>query len=314
MAIVITNDKHYTDIANAIREKNGGETKYLPSEMAAAITEISTIEDVELEVGYVTPTGEKFTVYPNGDGFSSVTVAGDANLVPKNIVAGVTIFGVEGSKEDEEPDLSPITVTPTGDDFTEYPDGDGFSSVTVAGDENLIPENIKKDVTIYGVTGTAEGGGAADTEVIPTGYEAYVEAAKTLYTGPYSGLMVMDDCMDYIGVVFLMDDFVIKDYDKGSQWISMQGAVYCQYKYDTDTWAVLDYRAEASTGEHYMNHIVYSTRVLYFENTVLQPTGGNSGGSATMFYTTEPIGVGVRGKAYIQTELPEIFYELQTEE
>lgn len=41
MAKGITDSKHYTDIAAAIRGKNGKETKYTPSEMAAAIYAIS---------------------------------------------------------------------------------------------------------------------------------------------------------------------------------------------------------------------------------------------------------------------------------
>lgn len=41
MATVTTNNQYYTDIANAIRGKNGTETQYKPSEMAAAIQAIS---------------------------------------------------------------------------------------------------------------------------------------------------------------------------------------------------------------------------------------------------------------------------------
>ena len=41
MAIVTTDDKYYTEIANAIRNKNGTTTQYKPSEMAAAINAIS---------------------------------------------------------------------------------------------------------------------------------------------------------------------------------------------------------------------------------------------------------------------------------
>ena len=41
MAIVTTDNQHYTDIAAAIRSKNGTETQYKPSEMAAAISAIS---------------------------------------------------------------------------------------------------------------------------------------------------------------------------------------------------------------------------------------------------------------------------------
>ena len=41
MAIVTTDNQHYSDIATAIRSKNGTETLYKPSEMAAAISAIS---------------------------------------------------------------------------------------------------------------------------------------------------------------------------------------------------------------------------------------------------------------------------------
>ena len=46
MAKVITDEKHYADIAAAIREKNGEETKYKPSEMAEAIKVLESREIV----------------------------------------------------------------------------------------------------------------------------------------------------------------------------------------------------------------------------------------------------------------------------
>lgn len=46
MATVITDDKHYADIADAIREKNGEETTYKPSEMAEAIKALESKETV----------------------------------------------------------------------------------------------------------------------------------------------------------------------------------------------------------------------------------------------------------------------------
>ena len=42
MAKVLTDSQHYTDIANAIREKNGETTQYKPSEMATAIQAIES--------------------------------------------------------------------------------------------------------------------------------------------------------------------------------------------------------------------------------------------------------------------------------
>lgn len=46
MAYVKTNSQHYTDIANAIRSKNGLTTQYKPAQMAAAISAISGKEAV----------------------------------------------------------------------------------------------------------------------------------------------------------------------------------------------------------------------------------------------------------------------------
>lgn len=40
MAIITTDNKHYNDIANAIREKTGTETTYTPEEMKSGITEV----------------------------------------------------------------------------------------------------------------------------------------------------------------------------------------------------------------------------------------------------------------------------------
>ena len=43
MAQIITDNQHYTNIANAIREKNGGTILYKPNEMANAIKELSSL-------------------------------------------------------------------------------------------------------------------------------------------------------------------------------------------------------------------------------------------------------------------------------
>lgn len=56
--------------------------------------------------------------------------------------------------------LQEKTVTPTKEGLNVVPDSgfDGMSKVTVNGDSNLVPENIKEGVNIFGVDGTHSGG------------------------------------------------------------------------------------------------------------------------------------------------------------
>lgn len=56
--------------------------------------------------------------------------------------------------------LQEKTVTPTKEGLSVVPDSgfDGMSKVTVNGDSNLVPENIKEGVSIFGITGNLKPG------------------------------------------------------------------------------------------------------------------------------------------------------------
>lgn len=113
-------------------------------------------------------------------------IAGDANLTAGNIAQGKEIFGVTGTftsdanataesmqlgvsayvKGQRVVGTAPIqaakTVTPTTTEQTAVASGSFTSgAVKVAGDANLVAENIKEGVSIFGVTGTLAGGGGA---------------------------------------------------------------------------------------------------------------------------------------------------------
>lgn len=128
----------------------------------------------------VTPTTSAQTITaPTGtDGYSPVKVAAvtsaiDANITAGNIKSGVSILGVSGNVVELNgttasvtPTTSAQTITPTApiNGFTEV----NVSAVTSAIDANIVAGNIKKDVSILGVTGSYEGAAPTGTKQITT--------------------------------------------------------------------------------------------------------------------------------------------------
>lgn len=86
-----------------------------------------------------TPSGSAQTIVPDSeyDGLSSVIIAA-APLETKSVT----------------PTASQQIITPSSGQY-------GMSQVTVEGDADLIAGNIKKDIVIFGVTGTYEGSGGS---------------------------------------------------------------------------------------------------------------------------------------------------------
>jgi hypothetical protein len=121
-------------------------------------------------------------------------------------------------------------------------------------------------------------GGSGDSLAIPDEYNLHVEMAKELYTGEYAYLAILES-ESVLNVAFLMADFTITSYNEKNTEFTAIGWLYCEYDKDAQTWRVVDYRTEASTGTNYVKHIRYSSTYWYYNGQVIWPVGAGGGGS-----------------------------------
>lgn len=163
------------------------------------------------------------------------TIKGDANLISDNIKGGITIFGVSGNgnvMDTTEPASTTASssnvqtgmsayvngvkivgaanpLVQSGDNVTYTPTTtdqviqgprilQGNKTMTIKGDADLIPANIRKDVEIFGVTGTLDPSSSgydtsdatATAADIMSGETAYINGGKV--TGTYVPLDTSD--------------------------------------------------------------------------------------------------------------------------
>ena len=150
-------------------EEKGGTlpTKQNSENLASCIQGIPAASEPVITSLTVTPNviDQTITVPSGTDGFnpinvSAVTSSIDANIQAENIRKNITILGVVGTFQ---PEVTSISISPTTTLQTIIaPSGiDGYSSIKVSAvtssiDSNIQPENIKKNITILGVTGNVE--------------------------------------------------------------------------------------------------------------------------------------------------------------
>ena len=118
MATVTTNNQYYTDIANAIRGKNGTEIQYKPSEMAAAIQAISGGGEPE------PPDDGKTRLYITVPANAMEGLPPPRNQVPlyiqQTVANGVTIDWGDGTPTETLPGVKTVNTTHTYEQAGDY--------------------------------------------------------------------------------------------------------------------------------------------------------------------------------------------------
>ena len=173
MAKVLVNETNLTNIANAIRGKNGASTKYKPNEMATAISNIKTTPTLQSKTA--TPSTSSQTIKPDTgyDGLSQVTVnamttatqatpsisVSTSGLITASATqtAGYVSAGTKSATK-QLTTKGATTYTPTTSNQTIASGTYLTGTQTIKGDSNLVADNIKSGVSIFGVTGTLESG------------------------------------------------------------------------------------------------------------------------------------------------------------
>lgn len=138
--------------------------------------------------GVIVPSEATFTVYP--EYIEDIETQGkyqDKGAIPSteqqviepdegyDALRRVLVEAAPLEEKTVIPSTSGSEVLPTGDNI-------GLSKVTVTGDANLVGSNIKKDTTIFGVTGTFEGG-EGDDDYTKLGETVTVQAKNSFKKG-----------------------------------------------------------------------------------------------------------------------------------
>lgn len=136
---------------------------YFFSTQASEAHTISVTQSVATSYGdmIVLPTEE-------GKVISKVTILKPEALTPENVRAGVSIGGIEGAFDPPDPVVTEIALNFADGPMEVAPEtGKVFEKVNIPVPEGLAPENIVKGVTIAGIVGESEGGGAGpDDDVL----------------------------------------------------------------------------------------------------------------------------------------------------
>ena len=125
------------------------------------------------------------TISVSSGGLITASVSGSKSVTP-TVSSGYVSSGtagtvtVNGSNTQQLTTQAAQTITPTTTNQTIASGKYLTGTQTILGSENLLPENIKKDVVIFGITGTLESGGTYSRYgTIATGKKATTDKSIT---------------------------------------------------------------------------------------------------------------------------------------
>ena len=142
----------------------------------------------------------------------SVTPSVSAGYVSSGTAGTIT---VSGSNTGQLPTQAAQTITPGTTDQTIASGKYLTGTQTILGDADLVAGNIKKDVQIFGVTGTYEGASLPDATGEYFGTGGVTEISFTVDSSPYSA----EDGMTW-------SEFVVSSYNDGKIGINSTGVTY----------------------------------------------------------------------------------------
>lgn len=163
-----TQDDLISQIQNALNGKATGGTAKDPILQDKTITPTTSVQTVKSDAGYdglrqvtvnAMPTADQATpsIAINSNGLITTSATQSAGYVSAGTKSNTKQLTTQTAK----------TITPSTNSQIAVASGVYTTgAITVAGDTNLIPDNIVSGKTIFGVTGTAEsGGGGASSNV-----------------------------------------------------------------------------------------------------------------------------------------------------
>ena len=169
----LINGSTLSAIGDAIREKSGGTALYNPAEMAAAIRSILDTSDATATASDII---EGKTAYANGEKVTGTIPTVDQatpsiSVTESGLISAFTTQNsgyVRGGTKTTTKRLTTQeaqTITPGTANKTIASGRYLTGTQTIKGDANLIAENIKSGVSIFGVAGTYAGSGSGGSTI-----------------------------------------------------------------------------------------------------------------------------------------------------